>query len=461
MGDVTNMQDEERTKECLRITGADKVVARFPKGLDARLGPYPADDSPQSLLKEYIQESKTGGYDPWEEEYGKTIERDIELDEEYDDSVIGSSRLKNKDCAFSPGQWSKLVIARALMKKSADLRSVIFTVLLLSAFHADKHSLPLDNINSIFDEPTAKLDPIASRAIFDEIEKLRGSCTVVHITHDLSACLKADQVILFDDGCNVESGTHEALLAKANSKYGEFYKATLGHQNDEDEDDDGETEEAENEEDDGGSVEEEDEEAEAIQDRPDGEEESEAEVDARTDNVEATGAEGTGEEDNGDEWEDEEDEENSGESKLASHSESLSTDVQEVPDAMHVCACEHHDGLDSTDSTPDGDYPSVILLSVIGHDHDHEDLSESVEDGLAHLGIMRAGVSPEDAASRFEEIHDDGAEEGEEEEGDMGDEAEEAEEEDDGNDSGFENSSQSSFCPEQVLPASTKADLIC
>lgn len=81
---------------------------------------------------------------------------------------------------------------------------------------------------SIFDEPTSKMDPIASRAVFEKIESLRGSCTIVHITHDLSACLRADQVILFENGTNVEAGTHHELLAKAESRYRQFYLASIG-----------------------------------------------------------------------------------------------------------------------------------------------------------------------------------------------------------------------------------------
>lgn len=97
----------------------------------------------------------------------------------------------------------------------------------------------------IFDEPTAKLDPIASRAVFDQIESLRGKCTVIHITHDLSACLKADQVILFEDSTNMESGTHEDLLSRPDSKYREFYTATLGRGDDGGDSDDEEEEETE------------------------------------------------------------------------------------------------------------------------------------------------------------------------------------------------------------------------
>lgn len=129
-GDVTVANDEERMQECLKITGADKIIAKFPKGLDARLGPYPADDTPQSLLREFIQETKTGGFDPWEANYDIKLEQDIERDDDYDDdTVIGLGQQKKKDCAFSPGEWSKLVIARALMRKSADLRYVGTTLL--------------------------------------------------------------------------------------------------------------------------------------------------------------------------------------------------------------------------------------------------------------------------------------------------------------------------------------------
>lgn len=121
-GDVTNMHDEERLQECLKITGADEVIAKFPKGLDARLGPYPADDTPQSLLREYIRETKTGGFDPWEAEYDQKVEQEIDDEEDTTGTVFDSRRLRNKDCAFSPGEWSKLVVARAMMKKSVDLR---------------------------------------------------------------------------------------------------------------------------------------------------------------------------------------------------------------------------------------------------------------------------------------------------------------------------------------------------
>lgn len=95
-------------------------------------------------------------------------------------------------------------------------------------FRAERRKADPVMIFSIFDEPTAKMDPIASRAVFEKLQALRGSCTIVHITHDLSACLRADQVILFEEGTNVECGTHESLLAQADSRYRQFYMASLG-----------------------------------------------------------------------------------------------------------------------------------------------------------------------------------------------------------------------------------------
>lgn len=74
------------------------------------------------------------------------------------------------------------------------------------------------------------MDPIASRAVFDKIESFRGTCTIVHITHDLSACLNADQVILFENGTNVETGTHAELLTRLDSRYRQFYMASIGQE---------------------------------------------------------------------------------------------------------------------------------------------------------------------------------------------------------------------------------------
>lgn len=84
----------------------------------------------------------------------------------------------------------------------------------------------------IFDEPSSALDPLAAKMVFDKIESLRGGCTVIHITHDLAACIKADQVIMFEDGKLIETGTHADLLEKADSRYRAFYMAHTGQDED-------------------------------------------------------------------------------------------------------------------------------------------------------------------------------------------------------------------------------------
>ena len=96
----------------------------------------------------------------------------------------------------------------------------------------------------IFDEASASLDPLASRAVFDKIESLRGSSTVVHITHDLAACIRADKVIMFEDGQLIETGTHAELVEREGGKYRAFYLAHTGQDDEgEDEDEDEESEE--------------------------------------------------------------------------------------------------------------------------------------------------------------------------------------------------------------------------
>lgn len=120
MGDVSDKDDAAKMEECLRLVGADKIIARFPKGLDARLGPYPADSTPQSLLKDFVeQDEELHSGDVSEQGGGMAFGGAGEDDCGY---VVGSMRLGNKDCSFSPGEWSKMCFARSLMKQNADLR---------------------------------------------------------------------------------------------------------------------------------------------------------------------------------------------------------------------------------------------------------------------------------------------------------------------------------------------------
>jgi ATP-binding cassette subfamily B protein len=78
----------------------------------------------------------------------------------------------------------------------------------------------------ILDEATSHLDSeseVAIQRAFDEA--LRGRTAIV-IAHRLSTIVDADRILVVDDGRIVESGTHDALLARG-GLYAELYRTQL------------------------------------------------------------------------------------------------------------------------------------------------------------------------------------------------------------------------------------------
>lgn len=88
---------------------------------------------------------------------------------------------------LSIGQWQKLAIARA--------------------FYADSDIM-------ILDEPTASLDPMAEQEIFNQFDRLRNHKTTVFVSHRLSSATIADQILVIEDGCLIEKGSHKELMAQ-------------------------------------------------------------------------------------------------------------------------------------------------------------------------------------------------------------------------------------------------------
>lgn len=97
--------------------------------------------------------------------------------------------------ALSVGQRQRLSIARALVRRSPIL---------------------------ILDEPTSALDPETERHLVRSLHEAGRTSLVLVIAHRLSSIRGADQILFLEGGRVVESGTHEALMARSRGAYRRF-----------------------------------------------------------------------------------------------------------------------------------------------------------------------------------------------------------------------------------------------
>ncbi len=74
----------------------------------------------------------------------------------------------------------------------------------------------------ILDEATSNVDTRTEKSIQDAMQKLMQDRTSIVIAHRLSTIQNADLIVVMDNGCIVESGTHTELLA-AGGKYADLY----------------------------------------------------------------------------------------------------------------------------------------------------------------------------------------------------------------------------------------------
>ena len=63
----------------------------------------------------------------------------------------------------------------------------------------------------VLDEPTANLDTITERKLLKALQRLGRGRSVLLITHRLVAMEEMDEILVLDEGCVVEQGTHEQL----------------------------------------------------------------------------------------------------------------------------------------------------------------------------------------------------------------------------------------------------------
>jgi ABC-type multidrug transport system fused ATPase/permease subunit len=102
------------------------------------------------------------------------------------------TRVAEGGANLSGGQRQRISIARALLTEAP------FVVL---------------------DEPTSALDPHHEQVVTDALRALKGSRTIVIVSHRLSTVVACDQIFVMEHGRVVERGTHAQLLALRGAYY--------------------------------------------------------------------------------------------------------------------------------------------------------------------------------------------------------------------------------------------------
>lgn len=103
----------------------------------------------------------------------------------------------NEDAVdFSGGELQKMLLARALCKKSPLL---------------------------VLDEPTAALDPLMESELYERYCRFSENRTTVFISHRLASTRFCDRVLLMEEGVVAEEGTHQELLDR-DGKYAWMFR---------------------------------------------------------------------------------------------------------------------------------------------------------------------------------------------------------------------------------------------
>ena len=66
----------------------------------------------------------------------------------------------------------------------------------------------------VLDEPTAALDALAEKQLYERFDRMIGKKSAVYISHRLASTRFCDRIAMFMDGRMAEYGTHDELVAK-------------------------------------------------------------------------------------------------------------------------------------------------------------------------------------------------------------------------------------------------------
>ena len=80
----------------------------------------------------------------------------------------------------------------------------------------------------VLDEATSNLDLLSETKIEAALDVLLAQRTAVLIAHRLTTAMKADRIVVIDDGRVLESGSHDELIAQG-GLYSEMYATWTSH----------------------------------------------------------------------------------------------------------------------------------------------------------------------------------------------------------------------------------------